>query len=184
MCDRIPSWNVVHKLEKRQLLVAINCIAALSILFFGYDQGMMSGVNNAEDYVKLMKFGYTKMEDGEATVVVTNSLLQGGIVAVYYLGTLCGGLFGGWLGDRIGRIKSIAVGAVWAILGASLQCSAQNHDWMICGKWYSQQQRHELKLRLYSAFRQRNRYRYSERDRPCLGYGDGRAHFERTIHCD
>jgi MFS family permease len=121
-------------LEKRQLLVAINCIAALSILFFGYDQGMMSGVNNAEDYVKLMKFGYTKMEAGEATVVVTNSLLQGGIVAVYYLGTLFGGLFGGWLGDRMGRIKSIAVGAVWAIVGASLQCSAQNHDWMICGK--------------------------------------------------
>ncbi|KAJ5639465.1 uncharacterized protein N7484_007327 [Penicillium longicatenatum] len=135
MSDRIPSWNVVHKLEKRQLLIAINCIAALSILFFGYDQGMMSGVNNAEDYVKLMKFGYTKMEDGEATVVVTNSLLQGGIVAVYYLGTLCGGLFGGWLGDRMGRIKSIAAGAVWAIVGASLQCSAQNHDWMICARF-------------------------------------------------
>ncbi|KAJ5769185.1 hypothetical protein N7520_003744 [Penicillium odoratum] len=135
MSNRIHSWNVVHKLEKRQLLVAINCIAALSILFFGYDQGMMSGVNNAEDYVKLMKFGYTKREDGEPTVVVTNSLLQGGIVAVYYLGTLFGGLFGGWLGDRIGRIKSIAVGAIWAIVGASLQCSAQNHDWMICARF-------------------------------------------------
>ncbi|PQE15130.1 MFS monosaccharide transporter protein [Rutstroemia sp. NJR-2017a BVV2] len=131
----IHSWNVVHKLEKRQLLVAINCIAALSILFFGYDQGMMAGVNNAEDYVKLMKFGYTNMENGEATVVVTNSLLQGGIVAVYYLGTLCGGLFGGWLGDRMGRIKSIAAGAIWAIVGASLQCSAQNHDWMICARF-------------------------------------------------
>ncbi|KAJ5930375.1 hypothetical protein N7466_005868 [Penicillium verhagenii] len=135
MSDRIHSWNVVHKLEKRQLLIAINCIAALSILFFGYDQGMMSGVNNAEDYVKLMKFGYTKMENGEATVVVTNSLLQGGIVAVYYLGTLFGGLFGGWLGDRVGRIKSIAAGAIWAIVGASLQCSAQNHDWMICARF-------------------------------------------------
>lgn len=134
MSDRIPSWNIVHKLEKRRLLVAINCVAALSILFFGYDQGMLSGVNNAEDYINLMKFGYTKMEDGEATPVVTNSLLQGGIVSVYYLGTLCGALFGGWLGDRMGRIKTIAAGAAWAILGASLQCSAQNHDWMICGK--------------------------------------------------
>ena len=46
MSDKIPSWNIVHKLEKRQLLIAINCVAALSILFFGYDQGMMSGVNN------------------------------------------------------------------------------------------------------------------------------------------
>ncbi|KAJ5711214.1 hypothetical protein N7488_005370 [Penicillium malachiteum] len=135
MCDNIPSWNIVHKLEKRRLLIAINCIAALSILFFGYDQGMMSGVNNADDYINLMKFGYTTTENGETTTVTTNSLLKGGIVAVYYLGSLFGALFGGWLGDRIGRIKSIAVGTIWAIVGASLQCSAQNHDWMICARF-------------------------------------------------
>lgn len=134
MSDLIPSWNIVHKLEKRNLLIAINCIAALSILFFGYDQGMMSGVNNSKDYIDLMGFGYTKVEDGELTPVVTNSLLQGGIVSVYYLGTLCGALIGGWIGDKIGRIRTIATGAVWAVLGASLQCAAQNHNWMICCK--------------------------------------------------
>ncbi|EPS26765.1 hypothetical protein POX_g08936 [Penicillium oxalicum] len=134
MSDKIPSWNLVHRFEKRQLLIAINCVAALSILFFGYDQGMMAGVNNAQDYIDLMGFGYTKFENGEATPVVTDSLLQGGIVAVYYLGTLFGALLGGWLGDRMGRIKSIAAGAAWAVLGASLQCSAQNHNWMICAR--------------------------------------------------
>ncbi|KAJ5357307.1 hypothetical protein N7541_004465 [Penicillium brevicompactum] len=134
MSDKIPSWNLVHKLEKRSLLVGINCVAALSILFFGYDQGMMSGVNNAKDYIDLMGFGYTKMVDGEPTPVVTNSLLQGGIVSVYYLGTLVGGLFGGWLGDRTGRIKTIGAGAIWAIVGAALQCSAMNHNWMICAR--------------------------------------------------
>lgn len=95
----------------------------------------MGGVNNAKNYIDLMGFGYTETVDGTPnTPVVTNSLLQGGIVSVYYLGTLFGALFGGWLGDRIGRIKAIAAGALWAILGASLQCSAQNHDWMICGE--------------------------------------------------
>lgn len=78
-----------------------------------------------------MKFGYV---DDNGDVVVTDSLLQGGIVSVYYLGTLFGCLLGGWVGDKVGRIKTIALGAVWAILGASLQCSAQNHVWMICGK--------------------------------------------------
>jgi hypothetical protein len=34
-------YNVAHYLEKQYLLGAINCIAALSIFFFGYDQGMM-----------------------------------------------------------------------------------------------------------------------------------------------
>lgn len=134
MSDLIPSWNLVHKLEKRNLLIAINSVAALSILFFGYDQGMMSGVNNSKDYIDLMGFGYTELKDGMPTPVVTNSLLQGGIVAVYYLGTLCGAFLGGWVGDRIGRIKTIAVGAVWGIIGAALQSSAMNHNWMICGK--------------------------------------------------
>jgi MFS family permease len=126
-------YNVVHRLTKRKLLIAINSVAALSIFFFGYDQGMMGGVNNAKNYIDLMGFGYVDETTGDP--VVTDSLLQGGIVSVYYLGTLFGCLLGGWVGDRVGRIKTIALGAVWAIVGASLQCSAMNHDWMICGMW-------------------------------------------------
>jgi len=57
-----------------------------------------------------------------------NEFLQ---VSVYYLGTLVGCLVGGWVGDKIGRVRTIAFGAAWAILGAALQCSAQNHIWMI-----------------------------------------------------
>ncbi|KAK6088361.1 hypothetical protein SCUP234_00849 [Seiridium cupressi] len=107
--ERLPGFNVANVLEKRQLLIAINCIAALSIFFFGYDQGMMGGVNNAKDYIDLMGFGYVDPVTQEP--IVTDSLLQGGIVSVYYL-----------------------VGAVWAIIGACLQCSAMNHNWMICAR--------------------------------------------------
>ena len=98
------------------------------------DQGMMGGVNNAENYIKTMKFGYTKDEGGQPTPVVTDTILQGGIVSVYYLGTLVGALGGGWIGEKVGRIKAIAIGAAWGVLGASLQCSAQNHTWMICAR--------------------------------------------------
>ncbi|ETS76037.1 hypothetical protein PFICI_12981 [Pestalotiopsis fici W106-1] len=130
--ERLPGFNVANILEKRQLLIAINCIAALSIFFFGYDQGMMGGVNNAKDYIDLMGFGYVDPVTEEP--IITDSLLQGGIVSVYYLGTLFGCMFGGWIGDKIGRVKTIAVGAAWAIVGACLQCSAMNHDWMICAR--------------------------------------------------
>lgn len=133
MGHQIKQWNVAHKLQKRSLLIAINCIAGLSIFFFGYDQGMMGGVNNAKDYIELMGFGHT--EGSENTPVITNSLLQGGIVSVYYLGTLVGALAGGLVGEKVGRIKTIAVGAAWGVLGASLQCSAQNHIWMIFGEF-------------------------------------------------
>lgn len=92
---------------------------------------MMGGVNTSYDYVNTMKFGYI---NPKGTVVVTNTLLQGGIVSVYYLGTLVGCLMGGALGDRVGRIKSLAIACVWGIIGASLQCSAQNSTWMICAR--------------------------------------------------
>ncbi|KAL8926909.1 MAG: hypothetical protein Q9208_002718 [Pyrenodesmia sp. 3 TL-2023] len=130
--ENINRLNVVHRFRKRKLLIAINCVAALSIFFFGYDQGMMAGVNNAKHYYTLMGFGYE--DPDKHGPIITNSILQGGIVAVYYLGTLIGALFGGWFGDKYGRIKTIALGAAWGVIGATLQCSAQNHNWMICAR--------------------------------------------------
>ena len=129
--ELIPKSNVVHKLEKRQLLMAINCVAALSIFFFGYDQGMMGGVNSSPDYYhKTMKFGHVG-EDG--LPVIDEGLKQGGIISIYYLGTLIGCMVGGWFGDKYGRIKTIALGAGWGIIGACLQTSAMNAGFMIFG---------------------------------------------------
>lgn len=127
--DRIGKANFVHKLQKRSLLIAINAVAGLSIFFFGYDQGMMGGVNGAPNYITTMGFGYYDTALGKP--VVTDTLLQGGIVSIYYVGTLIGCMIGGWFGDKQGRIKTIAYSALVAILGASLQCSAQNHVWII-----------------------------------------------------
>lgn len=67
-------------------------------------------------------------ELGRSLHIKPNKSIQ---VSVYYLGTLVGCLVGGWVGDKIGRVRTIAFGAAWAILGAALQCSAQNHIWMI-----------------------------------------------------
>lgn len=97
-------------------------------------RGMMGGVNNAADYLSVMKFGHTEIKDGQPTPVVDDSLLQGGIVSIYYLGTLIGALAGGLIGEKIGRVRTIALGAAWGVIGATLQCSAQNHAWMICAR--------------------------------------------------
>ena len=77
--DRISRFNVVHRYEKKSLLIAINCVGSLAIFFFGYDQGMMGSVNVSIDYaVNVMKLGH--VEPGTTQVVTDNSLLQGGIV--------------------------------------------------------------------------------------------------------
>ncbi|KAI6834550.1 general substrate transporter [Hortaea werneckii] len=126
--------GVANRLEKGKLLLAVNLVAGLSIFFFGYDQGVMGGVNTTRDYAELMSFGHWT----GSIVHVDKPLLQGGIVAVYYLpGTLIGALWGGWLGDRYGRIFTIAFATVWAIVGAALQCSAMNADWMFCARVFN-----------------------------------------------
>lgn len=120
-----------------KLVFAVNLVCGLSIFFFGYDQGVMSGVNNTPDYVRIMEVGYTTPPtDGEDmwNVTVTKSTKLGGIVAIYYFGTLWGALIAGSLGDKLGRINCVRIGVVWSIIGASLQCSAQNSNWMLCAR--------------------------------------------------
>lgn len=130
--ERLAKHNAANKLYKSSLLNTVCLIAGLSIFFFGYDQGLMGGVNTARDYAERMGFGH--WDDEQNIVVVDKPLLQGGIVAVYYLpGTLFGCLLGGWLGDRYGRIKTIAIACVWCIFGAALQSAAMNANWMFCG---------------------------------------------------
>lgn len=142
---------IATRLEKHALLVTINSLAALSIFFFGrenfavhswfccnqrltsrtgYDQGMMGGVNESPDYVETMEIG--RSDNG--TLIITNSLLQGGIVAIFYLGTLIGCLIGGAFGDKYGRIRTIGLGSSISILGACLQCAAQNSTWMLVAR--------------------------------------------------
>lgn len=78
--DKISRFNVVHRYEKRSLLVAINAVGSLAIFFFGYDQGMMGSVTVSIDWaVNVMKLGH--VEPGTTQVITDNTLLQGGIVS-------------------------------------------------------------------------------------------------------
>lgn len=90
----------------------------------------MGGVNDSQAYVSRMGLGYER----NGSITITNTLLQGGIVSVYYLGTLVGCFMGGYVSDRFGRINSLASGAAWGIIGAVLQCTAMNPAWMIVSR--------------------------------------------------
>lgn len=71
-------YNVANKLYKQSLLNAVCAVAGISIFFFGYDQGVMGGVNTNRNYVDLMGLGHWDAEKG--LVVIDHTLLQGGIV--------------------------------------------------------------------------------------------------------
>ncbi|THH33353.1 hypothetical protein EUX98_g809 [Antrodiella citrinella] len=124
------------KLCGRKLYYTINAVAGLAIFFFGYDQGVMGGVNTAPDYVRVMGLGTSEYRGHSEGVVatITHPTRQGGIVSIYYFGTLIGCLLGGILGDRIGRLKGMIVASVWVLIGAALQASAQNLAMMLCAR--------------------------------------------------
>ena len=90
-------WQI--PLKGRKLMIAINAVGGLAILYYGYDQGVMAGVNGTENYKKVMGVNSYPQTSRDSAAI-------GGIVAIYYLGTLVGGLIGGSLADRLGRVKS------------------------------------------------------------------------------
>lgn len=113
--------------KPKNMYRAINFFAGIAIMFYGYDQGVMSQVNLNPDYQVRMKIA--PIEGNSRNVAAL-----GGIVSVYYGGTLIGALVAGSLADRMGRIKAVVFGSIWALLGAVLQASAYNITWMCCAR--------------------------------------------------
>jgi hypothetical protein len=46
--NQTSSWMVASKLQKRSLLIAVNCLAGLSIFFFGYDHTIDLGDKDSD----------------------------------------------------------------------------------------------------------------------------------------
>ncbi|POR37248.1 General substrate transporter [Tolypocladium paradoxum] len=94
-------------------------VTGISIFFFGYEQGLMGGVNTTRDYAERMGPGTRSEEQG--LVVVDKPLRQGGIVAVHYLlGMLGGCLLDGWFGDRYRRVTTIGLSRVLNGIGTGI----------------------------------------------------------------
>ncbi|RYN95345.1 hypothetical protein AA0120_g3852 [Alternaria tenuissima] len=116
-----------RKLSASQLNIAIQAFSLISIFFEGYDQGVMGGVNSSPRYVEEVGIGTS---DGK----ITDTLHEGGIVSIYYLGCIVGSFLGGWLADRIGRINGLWIGAVFALVGGALQAATQSSDFILVAR--------------------------------------------------
>lgn len=106
--ENISRFNAARLYEKRSLLIAINAVASLSIFFFGYDQGVMGGVNGNRNYAETMGFGTYNEQNKE--VDVHHTLLQGGIVSIVFCRA------GEFLSDQnLGRCLLSTWNSVWCL---------------------------------------------------------------------
>lgn len=97
-------------------------IACPSFILFGYNQ---SGVGGLTDFPS-----WTRRFPAIDTVNTTgaqnshNATVQGAVVASFMIGALFGSLSCTWIGDILGRRRTIFLAACIALIGQALECTA------------------------------------------------------------
>ncbi|KAI0069118.1 general substrate transporter [Artomyces pyxidatus] len=116
------------RLHGRSLTAAIAFVAGTGFTLFGYDQGVMSALLSASQWEK------TFPETVASAAHPQHATLQSFLVAVYEIGCLLGALSNLWIGDRLGRRKTIAIGGVIMIVGAILQATSFGYAQMVVAR--------------------------------------------------
>ncbi|KAM5343601.1 hypothetical protein ACJ41O_012138 [Fusarium nematophilum] len=104
--------------KKLQLAVTSCCLCAF--VLYGYDQGVFGGILENPDWLR--QFG----NPGDT--------LTGFITSSYNLGCLLGCFANFFIGERLGRRRTIWFAMAWILVGAALQATAFNRGHLIVGR--------------------------------------------------
>jgi MFS family permease len=108
-------------IKGRTLVILITLTCSTSFMLFGYDQGVLSGIIGADN-----QFGQDFNHPDANT--------QGLIVSVYQLGNVAGSIGIFFVGDYLGRKKSIVYATSIMLIGAILQTAAHNRGMMYAAR--------------------------------------------------
>lgn len=111
-------WKIELALIKYATVLA--AFGTIGGMIFGFEISSMSAWIGSEQYLEYFNH--------------PSSSEQGGITASMSAGYFIGSLLSGWLADRIGRRLAIQIASVDWIVGAVLQCSAQNVAHLVVGR--------------------------------------------------
>ncbi|KAH0826914.1 general substrate transporter [Lanmaoa asiatica] len=119
-----------HKFAVRgnKLVGSVIFVAGTAFTLFGYDQGVMSALITANQFEKVFP-----------QVVVTSNnpnaaALQSLVVAIYEVGCLFGAISALWIGDWLGRRRTIMLAATIMIIGAILQATSYSYAQIIVAR--------------------------------------------------
>uniref|UniRef100_A0A8H7N0U1 Major facilitator superfamily (MFS) profile domain-containing protein n=1 Tax=Bionectria ochroleuca TaxID=29856 RepID=A0A8H7N0U1_BIOOC len=108
-------------LEGKALEITLTAANSAAQAWYGYDQGVVSGMLISPDFIKV--FPETEKAD-----------IQGITASCFSLGNLLGCLLAAIYGDRLGRKNTLRVGGVVSAIGAVLQFSAFSFPQLIVGR--------------------------------------------------
>ncbi|KAH7924025.1 general substrate transporter [Leucogyrophana mollusca] len=115
-------------LRGRKLTASMAFVAGTGFTLFGYDQGVMSALLTAGQFEKV--FPQVVVSAGHPN----HATLQSFMVAVYEVGCLFGALSNLWIGDRLGRRRTIFLGGSIMIIGAILQTTAYSYAQLVVAR--------------------------------------------------
>ncbi|CAH6723750.1 sugar transporter Stl1p [[Candida] jaroonii] len=115
----IKSRTNTYGLTGRSLRVAITATAVTAFSFFGYDQGLMSGLITGPQFNHAFP-----ATDG----IKVN---QGGVTAAFEIGCLFGAMFVLFKGDDFGRRPLIIAGSIIITIGAIISTLSFKDNWAL-----------------------------------------------------
>ncbi|KAL4932828.1 sugar porter family MFS transporter [Aspergillus undulatus] len=103
------------------LWFAVGCGADMAL--YGYDQGVFGGVVISPDYLRVHD-----LEGPSRTNVLST------VTAIYNVGCFLGAVSATWVGDKLGRKRSVILGIAIMTIGAILQTTSYGVPHMIVGR--------------------------------------------------
>ncbi|KAB8068691.1 hexose carrier protein [Aspergillus leporis] len=123
-------WTTTSGLSGRSLRVSITLAAVIGFSLFGYNQGMMAGLLNGDEFVN--SFPILKMpENPTASQKHYIDVIRGAVTSCYELGCFFGALFSMFFGNGLGRTRLIFMGASILIIGALLTTVCFTGKWEV-----------------------------------------------------
>ncbi|EEU38099.1 uncharacterized protein NECHADRAFT_48029 [Fusarium vanettenii 77-13-4] len=110
----------ITRLEGRALTAGITITCGTAFMLFGFDQGVFGGLLGLPLFQST--FGYP------------SPMIQGQIVSTYDIGCILGALMTIFVGDIIGRRRTISLACIFVVFGGILQSSSYSLPQMIVGR--------------------------------------------------
>jgi len=123
-----------YGLKGTKLNIAIAVIAGTDFALFGYDQGVMGGLLTLGSFIKY----FPEIDSNNPPPGSSKShaaTIQAITVGAYTLGCFFGAVATIWLGNMLGRKKTIFIGSAIMIVGAILQTASYGLAQLIIGRW-------------------------------------------------
>ncbi|KAJ5184822.1 General substrate transporter [Penicillium cf. griseofulvum] len=119
-------------LKGKSLSLVIGLVGAVGFVLQGYDQAVANGLLTLGSFIAVFpQIDTVNTSGGEKAY---NSKIQGTVVAIYEVGCALGAGSCAFLGDRLGRRKTIFLAGCTALVGIAIQASPFSLGQLIAGR--------------------------------------------------